>query len=58
MVAVGFDPQNGRIFFLNPGLPSKEGVSQLYSLAYQDFEKIWNGTSNIFIQSGSMWTIY
>lgn len=57
MVAVGFDPQNECIFFLNPGLPATEGASRLYSLAYQEFDKIWNGTGNIFIQPGSMWTI-
>jgi hypothetical protein len=57
MVAVGFDPQNERILFLNPGLPATEGASRLYSLAYQEFDKIWNGTGNIFIQPGSMWII-
>jgi hypothetical protein len=57
MVAVGFEEQSQRIFFLNPGLDSKEGSSCLYPMSYQEFAKYWNGTRNIFIQAGSMWLI-
>ncbi len=57
MVAVGFDRQAGRVIFLNPGQLPKEGTSHLHSMTFQEFDKYWNGTSNLFIQAGSMWTI-
>jgi len=57
LVAVGFDIQSSLIIFLNPGLELKDGTSHLYSMTFEEFEKYWNGTSNLFIQPGSMWTI-
>jgi hypothetical protein len=57
MVAVGFDKQAGLIIFLNPGLELMDGSSQLYSMTFQELDKYWNGTSNIFVQAGSMWMI-
>jgi hypothetical protein len=53
MVAVGFDPQKDQIIFLDPGLQ----VKQLHYYSYQEINGDWNGTSNMFIQAGSMWTI-
>jgi hypothetical protein len=57
MVAVGYELQSERIYFLNPALSSKEGIAHLYSWTNQEFDKSWNGTRNIFIRPGSMWTI-
>ncbi len=57
MVVVGFDTTNNQIFFLNPGISLKEGLSHLYSISYQEFDKYWNKKGNIFISPGSMWTI-
>jgi RHS repeat-associated protein len=54
MVAVGFDPQKDQIIFLDPGIR----VKQLHYYSYQEFNNDWNGTSNQFIQVGSMWTIF
>ncbi len=57
MVAVGFDQQGGQLFFLNPGLLLGEGSTALYSMKFQDFDQYWNGTSNLFVQAGSMWMV-
>ena len=57
MVAVGFDRQGGVVIFLNPGLQAFEGSAQLYSLTFEEFDKNWNGTSNMFVQAGSMWMV-
>jgi hypothetical protein len=57
MVTVGFDQPGGRLIFLNPGLQPDEGSAHLYPMTFQDFDKNWNGTSNLFVQAGSMWTI-
>ena len=57
MVGVGFDKQSGVLIFLNPGLESKEGVSHLYSMTFQEFNSYWNEKSNLFVQAGSMWMI-
>jgi hypothetical protein len=57
MVAVGFDQQGGLLIFLNPGLQLSEGSAHLYSMTFQDFDLYWNGTSNLFVQAGSMWTV-
>jgi hypothetical protein len=57
MVAVGYELKNERIYFLNPALSSKEGIEHLCSWTDQEFDKAWNGTRNIFIRPGSMWTI-
>jgi len=57
MVGVGYDLENERIYFLNPGLGPQEGLKALSSWSYREFDKYWNQTWNIFIQPGSMWTI-
>jgi len=57
MVAVGFNKADGVLIFLNPGLQLNEGASHLYTLTNQAFDQNWNGTSNIFIQAGSMWKV-
>jgi hypothetical protein len=57
MVAVGFDTAKNKLFFLNPGLTQKEGISHLFSISYQEFETFWNEKSNLFITPGSIWTI-
>jgi hypothetical protein len=57
MVLVGFDRQGGLVIFLNPGLQPFEGSAHLYSLTFEEFDKNWNGTSNLFVQAGSMWTV-
>jgi hypothetical protein len=57
MVVVGLDKPGGLLIFLNPGLELKDGSSHLYSMTFQEFDKYWNDTSNLFIQPGSMWTI-
>jgi hypothetical protein len=57
MVLVGFDRQAGLVIFLNPGLQPAEGSSHLFSQTFQEFDKNWNGISNIFVQAGSMWTV-
>ena len=57
MVVVGLDKPGGLLIFLNPGLELKDGSFHLYTMTFQEFDKYWNDTSNLFIQSGSMWTI-
>jgi hypothetical protein len=57
MVVVGFDARHELIYFLNPAVDSKEGLNSLFSWTYREFDQNWNGTRNIFIQPGSMWTI-
>ena len=57
MVAVGFDKAGGQVIFLNPGLQPNEGTAHLYAMTFQEFDKYWNGTSNLFVQAGSMWTV-
>ncbi len=57
MLVVGFEPQKERLYFLNPGLLLSEGSACLYSMAYQEYDKVWNGVSNLFIQPGSLWTV-
>ena len=57
MVAVGFETQCEQLYFLNPALSASDGATQLSSWKMQDFDKNWNGTWNIFIRQGSMWTI-
>ena len=57
MVAVGFDKEGSLLIFLNPGLQSNEGSAHLYTMTFQEFDQYWNGTSNLFVQAGSMWTI-
>jgi hypothetical protein len=57
MVAVGFDPQGGKLIFLNPGLQPGDGTTHLDALTFQEFNLNWKETSNLFVQAGSMWTI-
>ena len=57
MVAVGFDTSNNQMFFLNPGVATNEGSSHLFTISYQELDKLWNKKSNLFIRPGSMWTI-
>lgn len=57
MVAVGFDAQGGLVIFLNPGLQPDEGSAHLYSITFQEFDRNWNGMSNLFIRAGSMWMV-
>jgi hypothetical protein len=57
MLAVGINIQKERLYFLNPGLSLKEGAAQLSCWTFQEFDKYWNATRNIFIRPGSMWTI-
>ncbi|HVM72970.1 MAG TPA: C39 family peptidase [Anaerolineales bacterium] len=57
MVAIGYDHSSALLYFLNPGLQAQDGSSHLYSMACQEFDRYWNGTSNLFVQPGSMWMI-
>jgi hypothetical protein len=57
MVAVGYNPVDGIIYFLNPALYTKEGREHLSAWTYQEFDKYWNGTWNLFIRPGCMWKI-